>query len=99
MWINNRLVSQTCKDYYNGVVVGSNTAKFIYDGIGELLGFTLNDTRTFLYSKNTRGDITAIVDDRGNKVISYYYDVWGKVTSDTTPGPLATLAAKLEKIS
>ncbi len=99
VWVNNKLVSQTCKDYYNGVVYSSNTAKFIYDEIGELLGFTLNDTRTFLYSKNTRGDITAIVDDRGNKVIGYFYDAWGKVTSETTPGPLASLAAKLEKIS
>lgn len=57
----------------------SNTARFVYDFWGEPRGFMLNDNATYLYLKNAQGDITAIVDEKGEILVRYTYNAWGAV--------------------
>ena len=35
---------------------------------------------TFLFTKNMQGDITGIIDENGNMLVSYNYDAWGNQT-------------------
>ena len=37
--------------------------------------------KNYIYGKNVQGDITAIVNSSGQKVVEYTYDAWGKVLS------------------
>ena len=66
---------------------GSETITYIYSPTGELLGLTYNNT-DYYYVRNLQGDITDIIDQNGNKVVSYTYDAWGKLLSTT--GSLAS---------
>ena len=57
---------------------GGNTIRYYY-GNGGIVGFRYNGRR-FYYEKNLQGDIIAIYDEDGNKVVSYIYDAWGNCT-------------------
>ena len=81
VWSDGSLITQTYTTYSNGEVDTTNSAKFIYDTWGTLQGFVLNDTSTYLYTKNLQGDIIGIVNESGQMVISYEYDAWGVITS------------------
>ena len=35
------------------------------------------DGKTYLYRKNARGDVIALLDIDGNIVVKYVYDAWG----------------------
>ncbi|MBE5783240.1 MAG: RHS repeat-associated core domain-containing protein [Clostridiales bacterium] len=50
-------------------------------------------TQKFAYVHNLQGDIVAIIDDTGAKVVSYTCDAWGKPLSTT--GSLAATLGKL----
>ncbi len=77
----------------------SDTARFIYDSMGEPRGFILNNTATYLYIKNAQGDITGIVNEDGDVILTCSYDAWGKVTFASTNMEYMALAAKLSKIN
>ena len=47
----------------------------------------------YAYIYNVQGDVIALVDSTGAKVVEYYYDAWGKVLSKT--GTLATTLGTL----
>ena len=47
----------------------------------------------FFYEKNLQGDIVAVYNDVGTKLISYYYDAWGNVTTTYSNGGASTNAA------
>ncbi len=99
VWANGSLVSQTYTTYSNGAVNTSNTAKFIYDTWGTLQGFVLNDTATYLYTKNLQGDITSIVNENGQIILNYAYDAWGAVTFSATSMQNMLLAYTLSYVN
>ena len=77
VWLDGSLISQTYTEYSNGVATKTDTAKFIYDACGTLQGFVLNDTATYLYTKNLQSDILSIVNENGQTILTYEYDSWG----------------------
>ena len=61
-----------------------------YDNSGNVVGFFYTDktaaapvTKAYIYTKNTLGDVTGIVDSTGNIVAKYVYDPWGMVIAVT----------------
>jgi len=77
----------------------SNTARFIYDSLGEIRGFILDNTAAYLYLKNGQGDITGIVDESGSIILTYSYTAWGKVTYSATDMESMALAATLSNVN
>ncbi len=77
----------------------SKTARFIYDSYGEVRGFILDNSASYLYLKNAQGDITAIVDENGAVILTCTYDAWGVVTFGATSMESMALAAELSKIN
>ena len=51
----------------------------------------------YAYIYNVQGDVIALVDSTGAKVVEYYYDAWGKILSKT--GTLATSLGTLNPFS
>ena len=41
------------------------------------------DGETYLYEKNLQGDIVGIYNSSGTRVVSYAYDAWGNVVSQS----------------
>ena len=99
VWTNNKLVSQTYTEFANGVIDSVNTAKFIYDTNGDLLGFIYNDLNTYLYTKDLQGDITHIVNSQGVAIVDYTYDAWGYTDVQPSKWSYYNLAFKLKKVS
>ena len=63
---------------------------YFYDESGLPVAFRTNLSGTgksYYYVKNLQGDIVAITNDAGTKVVEYTYDAWGKIL--TTTGSLA----------
>ncbi|MCR5836931.1 MAG: DNRLRE domain-containing protein [Lachnospiraceae bacterium] len=62
---------------------------YLYDGVGDLIGFEYNYFLTDIvlanvrlyYEKNLQGDVIGILNAHGDRVVSYTYDAWGNVTS------------------
>jgi RHS repeat-associated protein len=71
---------------------GTDTLKYTYDNVGNLVGMNLNGTDYF-YEFNAQGDVIGIVNTSATKVVSYVYDSWGKVLS-TTGSLASTVEAK-----
>lgn len=63
--------------YTNEITSTKHTIKYVYDSFNSVQGFIFNHSETYLYLKNLQGDIVGIVDESGNVVVSYEYDVWG----------------------
>ncbi len=60
---------------------------FLYDAEGSPIGMQYRDSSmdegsfyTYWYEKNLQGDVVAIYNSSGVKVLSYSYDAWGNVT-------------------
>ena len=67
---------------------GSNTPiYYTYDSAGLPTTMTVGST-TYYYVYNLQGDIIAITNNNGIKVVEYTYDPWGKLISTT--GSLAS---------
>ena len=67
---------------------GNNLLVYLYDESGAPIGmqyrqtgFSEGDFFTFFYEKNIFGDIVAVYNDSGTKVLSYAYDAWGNHTT------------------
>ena len=99
VWSDGTLISQTYSTYSNGVLDSTNSAKFIYDAWGTLQGFVLNDTATYLYTKNLQGDILSIVNESGQTIVTYEYDSWGAVSFSATSMQNMMLAYTLSFVS
>ncbi len=99
VWSDGKLISQTYTTYEDGEVVSIDSAKFIYNDWGELQGLTLNNDKTYLYTKNLQGDITSIVNESGNTIITYTYDSWGAVDFHPTSVSNMHLAYTLYYVS
>ena len=88
-----RLLAVSSSEVVHGVGNTSNTIKFIYDESG-MIGFEYSNgtnENVYYYQRNLLGDVVAIYDTIGNKVVEYAYDAWGNCTikSTTTNYPLA----------
>ena len=62
--------------------------QYIYDSIGELIGFKYypdklnkNNYDTYYYIKNFQNDIIGILDSNYNTICKYEYDSWGSIIS------------------
>ena len=66
---------------------GSNTLHFFYDVQNKPAVVLFNGT-AYAYLYNLQGDVIALVDANGSKVVDYKYDAWGKPISKT--GTLAS---------
>ena len=71
--------------YYEGSqlteVTGSNGNIWIfYDGNRPVI-IKYGDTATYHYELNLQGDVIAILDSSGNRVVEYTYDAWGNILS------------------
>ena len=64
---------------------GSDTIWYYYDESGTPIAFRLNST-LYLYCKNLQGDIIAIRNTAGTKLVSYDYTAWGKMTATNVAG-------------
>ena len=61
---------------------GSNELHFFYDGNSRPAMVKYNGA-LYTYVHNLQGDIVAILDSAGTKVVEYKYDAWGKPLSTT----------------
>ena len=66
---------------------GNNTLIYLYDEAGSPIGMQYRQSGmseglfyTFFFEKNLFGDVVAIYNEYGVKVLSYTYDAWGNVT-------------------
>lgn len=65
-----------------GVTTENNAVRLIYQN-DVPVGFIQNGSESYFYLKNLQGDVTGIVDKTGQTVVSYAYDAWGKLLSQT----------------
>jgi RHS repeat-associated protein len=63
-------------------ITDSNKIHYTYDAEDSLVALTYND-EIYYYEKNISGDIIGLIDESGNRVVSYEYDSWGVITSIT----------------
>ena len=80
--VDNKIIKAEYNDNYSIV--------YWYDNSGNVVGFFYTDktaaapvTKAYIYTKNTLGDVTGIVDSTGNIVAKYVYDPWGMVIAVT----------------
>lgn len=66
---------------------GNNNLHFYYDAQGKP-AIVIYNGMAYGYLYNLQGDVVAIIDGAGTKVVEYKYDAWGKPTSKT--GTLAS---------
>lgn len=81
-----RLIYETnTKTYYQE---GSETYEIVYlydeNSIIGMVYTNINGTNTYYFLRNLQGDVVAIYDTNGNKVVGYTYDAWGNCTIDST---------------
>ena len=74
-----------------GEETNGNLTIYIYDSFGLPIGVQYHDASyadgewdIYWYEKNLQGDVIAIYDQSGSKVVAYKYDAWGNCTSTTT---------------
>ena len=72
---------------------------YLYDAEGVPVGMQYRTTsmaegtaQTYWYEKNLQGDVVAVYNASGTKLISYSYDAWGNVTMSYHNGGAATSA-------
>ena len=66
---------------------GNNVLVFLYDASGSPIGMQYRNSSyatdiwdTYYYEKNLQGDILAVYNSTGTKLVSYYYDSWGYIS-------------------
>ncbi len=79
-----KILTEINRNYYGNIVY---TLDYYYDENDSPIGFSYNGTQYF-YKKNHLGDVTAIYNGAGSKVVVYEYDAWGNIISMT--GSLAS---------
>ena len=92
--------------YYDGTRLiaetnGDHVLIYMYDAAGSPIGMQYRDSTyaddawdIYWYEKNMQGDIVAIYDETGIKLISYQYTAWGHTTQRSHNSGSSTPAAK-----
>ena len=77
-----RLISETISKTLHGVGNESESIVFLYDesGIIGMVRTASGVTNAYYFQRNLLGDVIAIYDTTGNKVVEYAYDAWGNCT-------------------
>ena len=82
-------VEITTSYYYSGSQLiaeetEGNITVYLYDAAGSVIGMQYHtigqdstDWDSYWFEKNLQGDIVAIYDNSGTKLVSYIYDAWG----------------------
>lgn len=67
---------------------GTNLVVYLYDANGAPIGMRYRTSSmaegvfyTFWFEKNAQGDVVAVYNETGTKVLSYTYDAWGNKTT------------------
>ncbi len=63
---------------------------FYYDSQGNVTSMSFEGTKYF-FIKNIQGDVEKIVTHQGNVAVTYKYDAWGKILSETENNAIAGL--------
>ena len=83
-----RLIAENTHCTYHREEDDDTKVVYLYDDSGVIgMVYTYNgSTQTFYFRKNLLGDILAIYNTNGNKVVGYNYDAFGncEISSDTT---------------
>ncbi len=61
---------------------GQNELHFFYNAQGKAAAVEYNGT-SYRYLHNLQGDVIALIDGNGNRVVEYSYDAWGKPIQKT----------------
>ena len=76
---------------------GIHTIFYVYDEMGSIAGMRYRTSNyaegvfdEYLFEKNLQGDVVAIYNASGIKLVSYTYDAWGKVTTAYHNGGAST---------
>ena len=79
---------------------GDHLIVYVYDVNGAPLGmryrsssYTANTWDIYWFEKNLQGDIVAVYDNNGTKLVSYSYDAWGNFTTQYVNNGQFTSAA------
>ena len=78
-----------------GQTRGSDKIIFLYDEKASKYGFDYNGTK-YYYIFNVQGDVIGILNQAGQKIVSYTYDPWGRLLS--IGGPQAGTIGQLNPI-
>ena len=81
-----RLIFETTAKTFHSGATSSVKIIFLYDE-NSMVGFeytTAAGTNIYYYLRNLQGDVIAIYDSYGNKVVDYTYDAWGNCTIQST---------------
>ena len=96
----------TTNYYWSGSMLiaeetAGNMTVYLYDANGELLGFRYRESTyaegtwdSYFFEKNLQGDIIAVYNLAGTKLVSYTYDAWGNFTTTYHNGGNLTTATK-----
>ena len=75
-------------------------ALFFYDSLGLPIGFQYHASTyasgvfdVYWFEKNLQGDIVAVYDQAGNKIVSYKYDAWGDCYTTNAVSSVPTTVA------
>ena len=81
-----RLISETINQTVHGVGNNSETIVFLYDesSIIGMVRTASGVTNAYYFQRNLQGDIVAIYDTNGTKIVEYTYDAWGNCTINST---------------
>ena len=78
---------------------GNNLILYLYDADGTPIGMQYRNTSyaegvfdTYWYEKNLQGDIVAVYNQAGTKLIAYTYDAWGNSSIIYSSGVASTTA-------
>ena len=82
--------------------MGGSVLVYLYDASGSPIGmqyrnriYDMGAYDNFWFEKNLQGDIVAVYDEDGTKLISYTYDAWGNFTTTYHNGCTASHIANL----
>ena len=64
------------------LTTAKNNLHFFYDARNKPAVVTFNGT-AYAYLYNLQGDVIALIDSNGKKVVEYKYDAWGRILSKT----------------
>ena len=63
---------------------------YIYDETGAPIGmayrkstYSANEYDMYLFVKNVKGDVTSVIDEDGTTLVTYVYNAWGEIVSQT----------------
>jgi len=73
---------KTCYTYQNGILAmeksSENEMRYHYDANGNLLYFDYGD-KQYYYELDDHKSVVGILDEQGERLVSYEYDAWGKL--------------------